>query len=142
MDGSGHTEPRDKPWRSLSWLGSWALSPAHSCLPADCGPSLPGHIVPRCFLTVTECQCFLQEAWLRGRLLPQELPLAGPGTSRQIGASPRLFVLTSVSQKLGDGFPILQAAETSERGALGWAEARRCLWHAAVSHGTICWKHS
>lgn len=116
MDGSGHTQPG-------TILGApsigWAPGPSAQHTLASrlhCGPSLPEHAVPR-FLAVTECQCFLQEAWLSGWLLPQELPLAGPGTSRQIGASPRVFVLTSVRQKPGDGFPVLQAAETSERGA-------------------------
>lgn len=91
-------------------------------------------LVPHCFLAVTGCQYFPQETWLSERLLPQELPLAGPGTSRQIGASPRLFVLTSVRQKPGDGFPVLQATKT-EKQCRAWGLR-------GVSHGTICWKPS
>lgn len=62
-------------------------------------------LVPHCFLAVTGCQYFPQETWLSERLLPQELPLAGPGTSRQIGASPGyLFSLLS-DRNLEMAFP-------------------------------------
>lgn len=40
VDGSGHTQPRDNCWLPLSWLGSWALSPAHSSFLATLWPSL------------------------------------------------------------------------------------------------------
>lgn len=95
-------------------------------------------LVPHCFLAVTRCQYFLQETWLSERLLPQELPLAEPGTSRQFGASPRLFVLTSVRRNLEMVFLSCKQPQLS----VGWAEAVPCPGSAGVFHGTTCWKPS